>query len=82
MKYKETKQQLQEALNNQKTISIPKLKRLLQTLNISLEPSKDKEIKYLKGEIRNLHKQIRRLRRAREDGERESWESFETFKRG
>lgn len=69
MKYKEAKQQLQEALNNQKTISIPKLKRLLQTLNISLEPSKDKEIKYLKGEIRNLHKQIRRLRRAREDGE-------------
>jgi len=69
MKYKEAKQQLQEALNNQKTISIPKLKRLLQTLNISLEPSKDKEIKYLKGEIRNLHKQIRRLRRAREGGE-------------
>ena len=69
MKYKEAKQQLQEALNNQKTISIPKLKRLLQTLNISLESSKDKEIKYLKGEIRNLHKQIRRLRRAREDGE-------------
>ena len=69
MVHEEAKKQLQEALNNQKTISIPKLKRLLQTLNISLEPSKDKEIKYLKGEIRNLHKQIRRLRRALDNGE-------------
>lgn len=69
MTYKQAKEELQYVLDNQRTVSIPKLKRLLQTLNISLEPSKDKEIKYLKGEIRNLHKQIRRLRRALDNGE-------------
>lgn len=63
MVHEEAKKQLQEALNNQKTISIPKLKRLLQTLNISLEPSKEKEVKYLKGEIKNLRKKIKRLKR-------------------
>ena len=69
MTHKQAKEQLQHALDNQKTISVSKLKRLMQALNISLEPSKDKEVKYLKGEIRNLHKQIRRLRRALESGE-------------
>mgnify|MGYP007024765880 CR=1 FL=1 len=69
MTHKQAKRQLQHALDNQKTISIPKLKRLMQSMNISLEPSKDKEVKYLKGEIRNLHKQIRRLRRALDNGE-------------
>ena len=69
MTHKQAKRQLQHALDNQKTISVSKLKRLMQALNISLEPSKDKEVKYLKGEIRNLHKQIRRLRRALDNGE-------------
>lgn len=32
MNYQEAKQQLQDALDNQQTISIPKLKRLLETL--------------------------------------------------
>ena len=59
MKYEQAKAQLQHALKHQKTISIPKLNTLLQSLNISLKPSKDTEIKYLKKEIKKLRKQLK-----------------------
>jgi len=59
MKYEQAKAQLQHALKHQKTISISKLNKLLQSLNISLKPSKDAEIKYLKKEIKKLRKQLK-----------------------
>jgi len=62
MNHNEAKQQLQHALKNQQTISINKLKNLMQALNMSLEPSKDKEVRYLKGEIKSLRKHIRKLK--------------------
>ena len=60
MKYEQAKAQLQHALKHQKTISIPKLNTLLQALNISLKPSKDTEVKYLKSEIKKLRKQLKK----------------------
>lgn len=62
MKYDEAKRQFEYALNNQKTIAIPKLKRIMQSMNISLEPSESKEVRYLKNEIKNLRKQLKRRR--------------------
>ena len=54
MKYEQAKAQLQYALKHQKTISIPKLNALLQSMNISLKPSESVEVKYLKSEIKKL----------------------------
>jgi len=54
MKYYEAKKQFEYALKNQKTITIPKLRKLMQVMRISLEPSESVEIRYLKGEIRKL----------------------------
>ena len=42
MSYKKAKQELQHVLNNQKTVSVPKLKRLLETLNFSLDTEIEK----------------------------------------
>lgn len=55
LKYKEAQAQLKYALSNQKTISISKLKKILQSMNISLKRRNDtEEVRYLKGEIRKL----------------------------
>ncbi|WP_346207634.1 hypothetical protein NSS91_16145 [Caldifermentibacillus hisashii] len=61
MKYEQAKAQLQQALKHQKTISIPKLNKLLQSVNISFKfkPSESVEVKYLKGEIKKLRKQLK-----------------------
>ena len=59
MKYKDAKYQFQYALDNQKTITINKLKKLMQAMNMTLEPSKDREVAYLKGEIRRLNRRLR-----------------------
>ncbi len=64
MKYHEAKSSLRHALNHQQTISIKKLGLLLRSLNMSLEGNTvDKEIEYLKGEIKKLSKENRRLKR-------------------
>ncbi len=60
MKYKQAKAQLQHALKHQKTISIPKLNTLLQSMNISFKPSESVEVKYLKSEIKKLRKQLKK----------------------
>lgn len=62
MKYEQAKAQLQQALKHQKTISIPKLNKLLQSMNISFKfkPSESVEVKYLKGEIKKLRKQLKK----------------------
>ena len=59
MKYEQAKAQLQHALKHQKTISIPKLNTLLQSMNISFKPSESVEVKYLKSEIKKLRKQLK-----------------------
>lgn len=58
MKYEQAKAQLQYALKHQKAISISKLNKLLQSMNIRLEPSESVEVKYLKSEIKKLRKQL------------------------
>ena len=60
MRYEQAKVQLQQALKHQKTISIPKLNTLLQSMNISLTPSESVEVKYLKNEIKKLRKQLKK----------------------
>ncbi len=59
MKYHQAKRQFEHALNNQQTISINKLRSLMQVMNIGLEPSKDAEVRYLKNEIKKLNKRLR-----------------------
>ncbi|WP_419962166.1 hypothetical protein [Psychrobacillus sp. BM2] len=66
MKFKQAKQVLQHAIDHQSTISIPKLKKLLQALNIGLESTESNEVKYLKNEVKNLHKQLRKLQKEKE----------------
>ena len=69
MKYHEAKISLTHALNHQQTISIRKLDMLLRSLNISVEGNtRDREIDYLKGEIKKLSKENRRLKRMCECG--------------
>ena len=64
MKYNEAKTSLRHALNHQQTISIKKLDMLLRSLNINLEGNtRDREINYLKGEIKKLSKENIRLKR-------------------
>ena len=69
VKYHEAKISLTHALNHQQTISIKKLDMLLRSLNISVEGNtRDREINYLKGEIKKLSKENRRLKRMCECG--------------
>lgn len=66
MKYKVAQKELQKAFDSQKTISIPKLKRLFQSLNLSVkEPlnSDNQEKVYLKREIKKLRKENNQLKR-------------------
>lgn len=67
MKFKEAKKQFQYALDHQKTISINKLKKLMQSMNMNLEPSEEKEVRYLKREIKNLHRHIRKIRKGNQN---------------
>lgn len=68
IKYHEAKKQFKRALDSQKTISIPKLKTLMQSLNMSLEPTENKEIRYLKGEIKKLRNKNKKLERENNSG--------------
>lgn len=58
MKYDEARLELRRVLAQQQTVSIPKLRKLLQSMNVSLKDKtpQDIEIKYLKGEIKKLNK--------------------------
>ena len=62
MKYNQAKQELENVLNNQKTVEVSKLKELMQSLNLSLEPSEDKEVKFLRGEVRKLNQDVRKIK--------------------
>src|SRR5699024_4547526 len=64
VKCHEAKTTLRHALNHQQTISIKKLDTLLRSLNNNLEGNtRDREINYLKGEIKKLSKEYRRLKK-------------------
>lgn len=58
MKMAEAKRQLEHAIKHQKTISIPKLDRILQSMNISYKQNKNT------GEVQYLKEINRKLRRA------------------
>lgn len=62
LKYNQAKQEFEHALNHQQTISVAMLRRLMQVMNMSLEPSADQEVKYLKGEIKKLNRKLREKR--------------------
>lgn len=72
MKYDKAKQDFKRVLDEQQTVSVLKLRKLMQTLNMNLEPSKDAEVAYLKGEIKKLtirNNQLeRKLSKRRERG--------------
>lgn len=60
MNFEEAKRQLRYALRNQKTISIDKLNKLLQSMNISTKRTTEShEVEYLKGEIKRLKRKCR-----------------------
>lgn len=64
MKFHEARRQLQHALKHQKTISIPKLSRIIQAMNISTKHSGDyRKSWYLKGEIKKLKEENDELKR-------------------
>lgn len=64
MKFEEASQELKRCLNESKTISIPKLLKLLKSMNFSLSQApRDQEIQYLKNEIKKLNKQIRKMQK-------------------
>ena len=56
MKFFEAQAELKRILKEQQTVSIPKLKRLLQSMNVSVngKQPKEAEVEYLKGEIKKL----------------------------
>lgn len=66
MKYEQARDELQRILEEQQTVSIPKLRRLLQVVNVSFKPGKEpdtQEVAFLKGEIKKLNKRIRRMKK-------------------
>jgi hypothetical protein len=66
MKYSEAREELRRVLNEQKTVSVPKLRRLITAMNISLREDKpNEEVTYLKGEIKRLRKENNALRKNR-----------------
>lgn len=60
MKYEQAKAEFQYALDHQQTISIKRLRKLMQVMNMSLQPTKDAEVTYLKGEIKRLNERLKR----------------------
>lgn len=63
-KYTAAQEELSRAMNKQKTIGVRKLSRLLNTMNISLQPDKTSEnveIAYLKNEIKKRNKTITKM---------------------
>jgi len=62
MNHNEAKQQLQHALKNQQTISIPKLKKLLESLN--LDSRSDQSMRELRRQNKRLRKKVERQKDA------------------
>lgn len=69
MKFREAKEQFEHALNNQKSISITKLKKLMKSMNMTLESLHSKRarrqrerIGKLQERVNNQRKEIARLK--------------------
>ncbi|MDY7224640.1 hypothetical protein [Halalkalibacterium halodurans] len=60
MKYHDAQQELRRILREQKTVSVPKLKKLLNSMNVSLKKPKgiNHEVEFLKEENRRLRKRL------------------------
>lgn len=67
MNYKKAKRVLQYALDHQDRISISKLKKLMEDMNITLESSEGKELDYLKSEIKKMKYAIYENKRLRNE---------------
>lgn len=63
MKYNEARKSFKYALENQSTIRVSKLTHLMQSMNMSLEPSESKEVIFLKRKVSKLVKENKKLRR-------------------
>ena len=63
MKYKQAKEEFQYALDHQQTISISKLSKLMQSMNMSLQPTENAEVEYLKGELKRTNERLRKEKR-------------------
>lgn len=63
MKYEQAKAEFQHALDHQQTISIKRLRKLMQSMNMSLQPTKDVEVAYFKGEVKRLNERLRKEKR-------------------
>jgi hypothetical protein len=73
MKYQEAQAELKRVLKEQKTISAPKLNRIIQSLNISLKQDspnqflkrelqiRDEELKTLRQRVNNQRNEIKKL---------------------
>lgn len=63
MKFNQASDRLKRALDEQESISTKELSRLLQDMNFSFkEDQESRTVKYLKGEIANLHRAIAKLK--------------------
>ena len=63
MKYDQAKAEFQHALDHQQTISIKRLCKLMQIMNMSLQPTKDIEVEYLKGELKRTNERLKKEKR-------------------
>lgn len=61
MKYKEAQIELRRCLQEDETIDIPKLRALMNDLNIGIKSSEDNEVNFLKGQLRECHKKVKAL---------------------
>lgn len=61
----EAKKQFQHALDNQKTINISKLKKLMKSMKMSLGLTDNIKVKFLEGENKKLISQIMIMERQR-----------------
>jgi predicted RNase H-like nuclease (RuvC/YqgF family) len=60
MKYAEAREELRRILNEQQTVSVPKLKRIITSMNIPLrrDAEPNAEVTYLKGRVSKLDKEL------------------------
>lgn len=67
MTHEQAQAELNRILANQKTVSVSKLNKLFQVMNMSRTiPAHEQEVRYLKGEIKKLAAQLREEREKRE----------------
>lgn len=73
MKYDQARSKLKHILSTQKTVTVTRLREIIESMNIPLEgePPETREIQYLKNEIKKLKCENRRLKKGFKHGVRE-----------